>query len=200
VSASRCPNGSDRCPHAVGHPVPVPENVNHRTVVARVPRTCQTGTEFGHSRLTRGHDFFVYKESDLVADPLGASSKLVMLVRFSPMIAVPGQGRPQSRARDATPDREGKTGARLPTYVRLVIRRPSYPRSPKHRSGSVACHVRVGCATLKHRSLARATTWSWSSLRCALNAWSRYSIAAQRLLANCCKSDRKPFVVTSKAL
>jgi excisionase family DNA binding protein len=22
-------------------------------------------------------------------------------------------------------------------------------------------HVRVGCATLKHRSLARATTWSW---------------------------------------
>ena len=75
--------------------------------------------------------FLVYKESDLVADPLGASSKLVMLVRFSPMIAIPGQGRPQSRARDAAPDREGKTGARLPTYVRLVIRRSVLSPEPE---------------------------------------------------------------------
>jgi hypothetical protein len=124
--------------------VPVPENVNHRTVVARVPRTCQTGTEFGHSRLTRGHDFFVYKKSDLVADPLGASSKLVMLVRFSPMIAVPGQGRPQSRARDAAPDREGKTGARLPTYVRLVIRRSVLSPEPEAPVG-------LGCLSCSSR-------------------------------------------------
>jgi hypothetical protein len=70
--------------------------------------------------------------------------------------------------------------------VQLRPQRCDLCRAQRARPASGSCQL-IGRATLKASVSSRATTWSWSSLRCALNARLRYSIAAQHLLPNCCQ-------------